>query len=160
MVYLEHPSITAASSSSFGRPPINCIIIKTKKALENQDGKISGTNVFTRPSSRKIMYCGIITTWAGSIKVDIMHANKKFLPGKRILAKEYATREDDIVTPIVDSVVIIKEFIKKTEKSSLPKPLHPCMKLSRLKLSGSSFNTSFNISKFVLNEPDIIHRTG
>ena len=37
-----HPSISAASSSSFGMPRMNCMIMKMKKAMPKKRGRSSG----------------------------------------------------------------------------------------------------------------------
>src|SRR5215211_5897527 len=85
------PSIRAASSSSRGIPRMNWTIKNTKNASVARNlGKISGTNVFTKPSWLKMMYCGTITTWKGSMIVNSMIENHNPLNRNFSRANAYA----------------------------------------------------------------------
>ena len=60
---------------------MNCTIRKTKNAsVASSLGRISGRNVLVQPSWEKMMYCGTITTWIGSMMVSSMIANSSDLP--------------------------------------------------------------------------------
>jgi hypothetical protein len=53
-----------------GDAPDELTIKKTKNASVARNlGRISGTNVFTKPRWLKMMYCGTTTTWMGSMIV-------------------------------------------------------------------------------------------
>lgn len=56
------------------------------------------------------MYCGIITTWNGSIMDNSMQANQNPLNLKLILAKPYPITAEEATAPMVDKPAITKEF--------------------------------------------------
>ena len=69
------------------------------------------------------MYCGIITTWNGSIMDNSMQANQNPLNLKLILAKPYPITAEEATAPMVDKPAITKEFLKKVPKLY---PANPC----------------------------------
>ena len=74
------PSMRAASSSSLGRPRMNCTIKNTKNAsVASSLGSTSGMNVFTQPNWLNRMYCGTMITCIGSMIVSSMMPKKMFL---------------------------------------------------------------------------------
>ncbi len=78
----------AASSSSLGRPRMNCTIRKMKNAsCARNFGTTSGRFVLIQSSWENKTYWGTISTWMGSISVASIMAKKTFLPRKFSRAK-------------------------------------------------------------------------
>ena len=69
------------------------------------------------------MYCGIITTWNGSIMDNSMQANQNPLNLKLILAKPYPITAEEATAPMVDKHALTNQIMKQ-----LPKlyPANPC----------------------------------
>lgn len=77
-----------------------------KNAEPKNEGTVSGRIVSYQPKVANILKTGIIVTCAGSIIVESRTINRKFLPGKRILANPNATSEQDSICPNMDKAVI------------------------------------------------------
>ena len=77
----------------------------------NHNGMINGLNESTHPSLAKSTYLGISVTWLGSIIVLSTRMKKRSLPGKRNLAKAYATKEEDSKIPTKFMLVTNAEFL-------------------------------------------------
>ena len=73
------------------------------------------------------MYCGIITTWNGSIMDNSMQANQNPLNLKLILAKPYPITAEEATAPMVDKPAITKEFLKKVPKLYQANPCQPTL---------------------------------
>jgi hypothetical protein len=104
------PSTIAASSRSVGSRLTNCRIRKMLYAPPKKFGTINGSIVFTQPSSRNRMNCGIIVIWAGSIIVASTMKKMIDFPGARIRANAKPTRALENTWPIVEQTAMITEF--------------------------------------------------
>ena len=64
----------------------------------------------TQPNLLKIIYCGIIITWNGSIMVTSMQINQKLRPLNFSLANPNAINAEEKTAPMVPTAAIKKEF--------------------------------------------------
>src|SRR5450759_4099999 len=107
------PSMRAASSSSLGRPRMNCTMRNTKNAsVPSNLGTIKGKNVFTQPNCWNRMYWGTRTTWYGIMIVNSMIANMMVRPVNLSRANAYAAKEHDTTLPMMQPRTTIDELSK------------------------------------------------
>src|SRR6476620_5959553 len=93
-------------------PRMNWTIKNTKNAsVARNFGRISGTNVFTNPSLLKMMYCGTITTWIGSMTVTSMIENHIVLNRNFSRANAYAANEHANRLPATAPITTIAELM-------------------------------------------------
>ena len=119
---LPHPSISAASSSSFGTPRKNCTSMKMKNAVPKNQGSTSAILVSTRFSLLRIMYCGTTMTCDGIINVTITQENQKFPPRNLILVNAYAASSEMNTQPTIASTVTNTVFPRNVRKETPATP--------------------------------------
>ena len=91
---------------------MNWTIKNTKNASVARNlGKISGTNVFTKPSALNRMYCGTTTTWKGSMSVNSMMANHSPRSRNFSRANAYAARVQANRLPAIAPITTMKELM-------------------------------------------------
>ena len=91
---------------------MNCTIKKTKNASVARNlGRISGTNVFTKPRLLKMMYCGTTTTWMGSMIVNSMIENHTVLNRNFSRANAYAARVQESRLPAIAPITTMAELM-------------------------------------------------
>jgi hypothetical protein len=118
----------AESSISFGNPRINCTSKNMKKAsVAKNFGTMIGRNVFIQPKDRKMMYRGIVVTWVGNIRVIIIIANQNLFPINLRRAKAYAVREQKMAFAPALNRQMVKLFLKKVSKPTMPIPAQPLL---------------------------------
>ena len=119
---LPHPSISAASSNSFGTPRKNCTNIKMKNAAPKNHGRISAILVSIRFIFFKIIYCGTTMTCDGIIIVIITQENQKLDPLNLILVNAYAANSDTVTHPAIPTTVTSTVFPRNVRKDTPPTP--------------------------------------
>jgi len=92
--------------------------------------------------------------------VDSIIVKRIKRPLKRIRAKEYATKDELKVMPMVEAIEMIAEFVKNVVNETPAKPRHPVVKLSQRQYRGISVSAPDTISTLVLSDPETIQSTG